>query len=80
MTVRPPNLGVATDAYDRRYWDRILSELRSYFDRANQAQPLRGSTLNINIGTLPTQASLATLASGDVYVDTTASYVLKIKP
>jgi hypothetical protein len=40
---------------------------------------MNASTLNINMKTLPTQAALATLSSGDVYVDTSAGNVLKIK-
>lgn len=67
-------------AYESGYFARVVGELRSYFERANTAQPVNARTLHINIGTLPTQASLATLASGDVYYDTSAGNVLKVKP
>jgi hypothetical protein len=80
MAVRPPNLGQPPTSYDMPYFARLVGELRQYFDRINAPNPLNAATLNINIGTLPTQADLASLASGDVYVDTTASNVLKIKP
>lgn len=79
MSVRPPLLGDIPAAYDRSFFARLTSELRSYFDRANAPHDLRASTLNIDTGTLPTQAALATLATGDVYVDTAAGNVLKIK-
>jgi hypothetical protein len=80
MAVRPPVLGIPPESYDRGFFDRFVQELRGYFDRANAPVPGNLATLNISMKTLPTQASLATLASGDVYVDTTAGNVLKIKP
>lgn len=80
MAVRPPALADPPSTYDRSHFARIIGELRQYFERANAPVPLNAATLNINIGTLPTQASLAVLRSGDVYVDTTAGNVLKIKP
>jgi hypothetical protein len=80
MALRPPVLGNAPQDYDASYMSRMLSELRSYFERSNTPHPMNASTLNINIGTLPTQTSLANLSSGDVYVDTSAGNVLKIKP
>lgn len=80
MSVRPPVLGDPPMAYESGYFARVVGELRSYFERANTAQPVNARTLHINIGTLPTQASLATLASGDVYYDTSAGNVLKVKP
>ena len=80
MAVRPPVLTDAPDSYDRGFMTRTISELRAYFDRTNAPFAVNAATLNINMKTLPTQASLATLASGDVYVDTSAGNVLKIKP
>ncbi len=80
MAIRPPVLGSATEAYDQSAMSRFISELRSYFERSNQPHPMNASTLNINMNTLPTQVALATLSSGDVYVDTSAGNVLKIKP
>mgnify|MGYP000949171168 FL=1 len=80
MTVRPPVLAPAPVAYERRFFDEILREMRAYFTRANQPAAINASTLNIAISTLPTEAAIATLRSGDVYRDTTASNVLKIVP
>lgn len=80
MAIRAPRLGRAPADYDRRFFDAVVAELTAYFRRANDPYPHNASTLNINIDTLPTEAALATLRSGDVYRDTTAANVLKIKP
>lgn len=80
LSVRPPTLSNPPQDYESGYFARLVGELRSYFERTNAAQPINARTLHINIGTLPTQASLATLASGDVYYDTAAGNVLKVKP
>lgn len=80
MSIRPPMLGAPEKDYNASSWTRMVTELRLYFDRANMPSDIRAVSLNINILTLPTQASLGTLASGDVYRDTSASNVLKIKP
>jgi hypothetical protein len=80
MAVRPPVLSAPPAEYDVGFFTRTLAELRQYFERANAPVPVNAATLNININTLPTQVSLATLASGDVYRDTTAGNVLKVKP
>ena len=80
MAVRPPVLGTPTPEYEVGSMSRFISELRAYFERANQPHAMNASTLNISMKTLPTQAELANLSSGDVYVDTSAGNVLKIKP
>lgn len=80
MALRAPRLGQAPVSYDRRFFDAIILELTSFFIRMNQPYPHNASTLNINISTLPTEADIATLRSGDVYRDTTASNVLRIVP
>jgi len=80
MSVRPPVIPTAPEEYDQSTFDQILSSIRDYMVRANAPYPHNASTLNINIGTLPTESALATLRSGDVYRDTTASNVLKVKP
>lgn len=61
------------------YMDQLLMVLRQYFDRAATPSALNAATLNINVSTLPTQAVLADLRSGDVYRDTTTN-TLKVKP
>lgn len=80
MATRIPQLGQAPAQYEQRFFDTIVAELIAWATRLNNPYPHNASTLNININTLPTEASLATLRSGDVYRDTTASNVLKIKP
>lgn len=83
-----PRLPVAPIEYDQRFMEEFIRILRLYFAQLDNAGPLQGTTLNlssINQTTgvaniiLPTQASLATLRRGDIYYDTTAGNVLKIK-
>lgn len=76
----PPNLPVAPIEYDRNYQDELNKIFRLFFVDLTKIGPLNASTLNLNINTLPTQADLANLRSGDVYRDTGAGNVLKIKP
>ena len=78
--IRPPSFGTAPLEYIGSFFDGVLREIRSFTDRMNRPYPHNASTVNIDIGTLPTEADIATLRSGDVYRDTTASNVLKIKP
>ena len=80
MALRLPNLGSAPAQYDQGFFSKMVSELATYFQRSNQPYPVNAATLNINTATLPTQTSLSTLRSGDVYVDTSAGNVLKVKP
>jgi hypothetical protein len=83
-----PRLPVAPIEYDQRFMDEFIRILRLYFNQLDNNGPLQGTTLNlssINQTTgvaniiLPTQTSLATLRKGDIYYDTTADNVLKIK-
>jgi len=83
-----PRLPVAPVEYEKRFMDEFIRILRLYFNQVDNNGPIQGTTLNlssINQSTgatdiiLPTQASLATLRVGDVYYDTTAGNVLKIK-
>lgn len=78
--IRPPTIGAAPAAYSPAFFSSFLNELRAFCDRVNRPYAHNASTLNIDIGTLPTEADIATLRSGDVYRDTTASNVLKIVP
>jgi len=78
--VTPPSLPLAPEEYERAYFDKLNSVLRLFFNQLNSVGPIGASTLNLDINTLPTQASIATLRSGDVYRDTTAGNVLKINP
>lgn len=76
----PPRLPPAPDEYDPRYFNRLNNIIGLYFTQINMIQQLSLAGINININTLPTEASLATLRSGDVYRDTTAANVMKVKP
>lgn len=75
-----PRLPSAPAEYDPEYFNRLNSVIGLFFTQINMIQQLNLAGININIDTLPTEASLATLRSGDVYRDTTASNVLKVKP
>ena len=61
------------------YMRALTNALRLYFNNISAVQPLSVSNLNISVDTLPTEASVATLRSGDIYRDSTASNVLKVK-
>ncbi len=78
-TRNPPNLPVAPAEYDAGYMSKLLNVLRLYFVDLNAVQLLSVAGLNLDLKTLPTEASLATLRVGDVYRDTTAGNVLKVK-
>jgi hypothetical protein len=85
----------APDQYDRVYQDQLTNLLRLYFNQLDNNSPINISTqrngANIiaalsvpptpgtALPSLPTQADLANLRVGDVYYDTTASNVLKVK-
>lgn len=83
-----PRLPIAPIEYDQRFMEDLIRILRLYFAQLDNNGPVQGTTLNlssINQTTgaaniiLPTQASLSTLRRGDVYYDTSAGNVLKIK-
>ena len=76
----PPNLPMAPAVFDRVYLDQLTNVLRLYFAEINAVQTIGIAGANIDIGRLPTEAALTTLRSGDVYRDTTAGNVLKVKP
>jgi hypothetical protein len=78
-TTSAPNLPIAPSEYDQRYQDQLNNVLRLYFLQLDNPGLSRASGLNLDINKLPTQTSLATLRSGDVYRDTTAGNVLKVK-
>ena len=79
-TTSAPSLPIAPSEYDPRYQDQLNNVLRLYFSQLDNPGLSRASGLNLNLNTLPTQTSLASLRSGDVYRDTTAGNVLKVKP
>lgn len=75
----PPRLPAPPKEYEQAYFDSLISQLRLYFAQINSVQQLNVSELNIHLDTLPTQADVASLRAGDVYRDTTAAHVLKVK-
>ena len=77
--MRPPRLPSAPDAYSRSYMEDLLRILRLFFTAQAAVRPLNVTSLNIDLDRLPTEADIAQLRTGDVYRDTTAGDVLKIK-
>lgn len=75
----PPNPPLPPVEYDKVYFDRLVNILNLYFQQINAVQAISIAQLNINLNTLPTDADVANLRSGDVYRDTTAGNALKIK-
>jgi hypothetical protein len=78
-TATPPRLPSAPQDYSELYMSGLLNVLYLYFQQVNAVQPINITQLNIDVARLPTETSLATLRFGDVYRDTTAGNVLKIK-
>jgi len=89
-----PRLPAATQEYDPMFINQLTNVLRLYFNQLDNAGPMTASTqtngTDIVAGlsffptagtapSLPTQADLANLRVGDIYYDTTASNVLKVK-
>ena len=84
LNVRPPNLPLAPDEYQRVYQDQLNSILRLFFTQLTNPGDMGGTSLNLNIATLPTDADLPRLRVGDVYRDTqdgvqATSQMLRIK-
>jgi hypothetical protein len=68
--VKPPNLPLAPEEYQRYYQDQLNSILRLFFTQLSNPGGMEGTRLNLNLDTLPTDADIATLRLGDVYRDT----------
>ena len=84
LNATPPNLPLAPNDYDRRYQDQLNNVLRLFFNQLSNPGDIGGATLNLDLGTLPTEADLPTLRLGDVYRDTqdgvqATSQMLRIK-
>jgi hypothetical protein len=77
--VTPPRLPSAPTAYNEPYMSGVLNVLYLFFQQINGVQSINVAELNLDLNTLPTQANLATLRQGDVYRDTSAGNVLKVK-
>ena len=61
------------------YQDQLNNVLRLYFNQLAAPQSLAVLGLNFSAARMPTEADLALLRVGDVYRDTTAGNVLKVK-
>lgn len=85
LNVTPPNLPLAPEAYQRYYQDQLNNVLRLFFNQLSNPGDMGGTSLNLNIETLPTDVDLPNLRLGDVYRDTvngtvqTGTNVLRIK-
>jgi hypothetical protein len=77
--VSPPRLPTAPEEYSEPFMSAFSKVLYLYFQQINAVQPINITSLNINVERLPTQADVANLRVGDVYRDTTAGNVLKVK-
>ena len=90
-----PRLPAATQEYDPAFINQLTNVLRLYFNQLDNAGPMTASTqvngtaivaglsffptTGTTTPSLPTQADLANLRVGDIYYDTSASNVLKVK-
>jgi hypothetical protein len=81
--VTPPNLPRAPQAYEPRFQEQYSNVLRLFFAQLTNPGPLGGTSINLDINLLPTDADFANLRAGDVYQDTSggvaSSYPLRIK-
>jgi hypothetical protein len=75
-----PLLPLPPKEYDGTYMLQFVRTLDTFFRQLDAVRPLNAASVNININSLPTQAALATLRSGDVYRDTGDGNTLKVKP
>ena len=90
-----PYLPAASEKYDHRTMNEIFRVISLYFNQLDNAGPISISTQRngtavvaalsapptgtSTVPSLPTQADLANLRVGDIYYDTSASNVLKVK-
>ena len=82
LNVSPPSLPLAPNEYERRYQDQLNNVLRLFFARLTNPGDMGGTSLNLDINSLPTEVDLPTLRVGDVYRDTTSgstNQALRIK-
>jgi len=74
---------MAPKEYDQRHLDSLIQTLRLYFERLDDPSIVTAGRLTFALKsgamTMPTQADVATLRVGEVYRDTTADNVLKVK-
>lgn len=76
-----PDFGSVPATYTQGWFAQMTQRLRTTFQQLNTPQPIQaGSIFTGEDGRFATQADLADLRSGQVYIDTSASNVLKVKP
>jgi hypothetical protein len=80
MIIKPPVLPSATQEYSKGFIESLLRNLNHFFRGLATPLDLNIATMHVDTKSLPTEASLASLRSGDIYRDTTADNVLKVKP
>ena len=90
-----PRLPNPPDEYDPLMMNQLVNVLRLYFNQLDNVGPIAASsqfngtaviaglsfppTQGTSVPSLPTQANLANLRIGDIYYDTSADNVLKVK-
>jgi len=80
-----PNVPAAPTQYEQTFMNQYTNVLRLFFNQINAVQQLNLARLNLDLGTLPTDADYDSLRFGDVYRDTqggtlqTGTNVLRIK-
>ena len=84
LNVTTPSLPLPPDEYESRYFSQLNNILRLYFNQLSNPGDMGGTSLNLNLATLPTEADFANLRLGDVYRDTKdgvqdGSQMLRIK-
>lgn len=76
-----PEFGSVPSQYTPAWFAQMLQRLRTTFNQLNTYQPiLAGQILTGEDGRFPTQADLANLRKGELYIDTSAGNVVKAKP
>ena len=65
-----PNVPAAPTQYDQGFMNQYTNVLRLFFNQINAIQQLNLARLNLDLGTLPTDADYVNLRLGDVYRDT----------
>lgn len=79
MSIKPPVLPTPPGEYSRQYMDQFNLTLRLFFGKLTSINDVRAATLNFDLRTLPTEDKIGELRPGDVYRDTAAGNVLKVK-
>jgi hypothetical protein len=77
--VTPPRPTTAPAQYTTAFMDQMQTVFNLFFQQTTAIQHINIASLNIDINTLPTEVNVADLRPGDVYRDTSASNVLKVK-